>query len=108
MFAQLQAVGRDRVVTVRSTQVTVARRLWWRIINDSRPGAVTIPAGHVRKVGWREPQWWRAGRLLINAPGHNDPWRRTIFGGRPPHRVRFGQRRRDDFARIFNTLSEAL
>lgn len=106
-MTSMKAVGRNRVVVLHTRTVTVSLRWWARMFR--RFGDVRIPWPRVRRVAWREPQWWLPGRLTIDAPGYDDPWRGPrLFGANRPHQIRFGRRRRDAFAHVFNTMSDAL
>jgi hypothetical protein len=106
--------GANRVLVYDGRLVTVSLRWWsvlWQTIRKDRrhlPAAVTIPISVIRGMKVQEPRWWRRGRLVIDAPGRNDPWRRPTWPGNRlrPHKVLFRQRRADHWYALARIIRE--
>ncbi|GGK32306.1 hypothetical protein GCM10010124_26360 [Pilimelia terevasa] len=108
--------GLDRHLSYDGAWIRVEPRWWVRVVHAWRharaqakatrgaravglkpprlpkpPTQVTFPVRDVTSVALRPARWWLPGLLAVDAPGHNDPWRRPTWWRRRrrPHAIRF-------------------
>lgn len=60
--------------------------------------SITMPLDAIRKVRYSPARAFWPGRLVIDAPGHNDHW--TPTGRQRKHKIRFTYWRREGFAML--------